>query len=145
MLEKEIVAKRTYTGKELQALNLKYQPLSIEQRIEMLYEDFSTDEIMLTSSFAATSAFLLHLFSSVNKNQKVYFIDTGFHFPQTLDYKKKLTELYGLNVESISAIKEEHEFTVKDETYKKNPEFCCSINKVKPLDIIKKKYSVWVS
>src|SRR5690606_916754 len=145
MLEKELVAKKTYTDKELQRLNAKYKPLSIEERIAMLYEDFSMDEIMLTSSFAATSAFLLHLFSTVNKEQKVYFIDTGFHFPETLDYKKKLTDLYGLNVESISAIKEEHDFTVKDETYRQNPEFCCSINKVKPLDLIKKKYSVWVS
>src|SRR5690606_11411374 len=106
MLEKELVAKRTYTDKELQELNIKYKPLSIEERIAMLYEDFSTDEIMLTSSFAATSAFLLHLFSNVNKDQKVHFIDTGFHFPETLDYKKKLTDLYGLNVESISAIKD---------------------------------------
>jgi len=145
MLEKGVIAKRTYTEKELQDLNTKYKPLTIEERIAMLYEDFSTEEIMLTSSFAATSAFLLHLFSTVNKDQKVYFIDTGFHFPETLDYKKKLTDLYGLNVESISAIKEEHEFTVQDETYRKNPEFCCTINKVKPLDQIKKKFTVWVS
>ncbi|QLE02293.1 phosphoadenylyl-sulfate reductase [Galbibacter sp. BG1] len=137
--------KRVFTNKQIEDLNKKYKPLTIHQRIAALYTDFDELEIMLTSSFAATSAFLLHLFSEVNKNQRVYFIDTGFHFPETLDYKERLTELYGLNVASISAVSEDHAFTVKDETYKKNPEFCCSINKVKPLDIIKNKYSVWVS
>jgi phosphoadenosine phosphosulfate reductase len=110
-----------------------------------LYNDFNASEIMLTSSFAATSAFLLKLFSEVNKEQLVYFIDTGYHFEETHEYREKLTELYGLNVRSISALKEEHEFTSSDETWKKNPDFCCYINKVKPLDLIKSKYTVWVS
>ena len=139
------VKKRVFTEEEIQALNKKYKPLSIQERIEELYKDFDVAEVMLTSSFAATSAFLLKLFSDVNKEQKVFFIDTGYHFDETLNYKKKLTEKYGLNVKSISAINEEHEFTTKDETWRKNPDFCCSINKVRPLETIKKHYSVWVS
>ena len=139
------VKKRVFTEEEIQALNKKYKPLSIQERIEELYKDFDVAEVMLTSSFAATSAFLLKLFSDVNKEQKVFFIDTGYRFDETLQYKRKLTEKYDLNVKSISAIKEEHEFTTKDETWRKNPDFCCSINKVRPLETIKKHYSVWVS
>ena len=130
---------------EIASLNKKYKPLSATQRIEQLYKDFDISEIMLTSSFAATSAFLLKLFSVVNKKQEVFFIDTGYHFEDTIKYKAELTKRYGLNVTSISALKEEHEFTTKDETWKKNPDFCCSINKVRPLDIIKNNYKVWVS
>jgi len=130
---------------EIKALNQKYKPLTATQRIEQLYKDFDVADVMLTSSFAATSAFLLKLLSEVNKNQTVFFIDTGYHFEDTLKYKIALTKQYGLIVKSISAIKEEHEFTTKDETWKKNPDFCCSINKVKPLDIIKNQYKVWVS
>lgn len=130
---------------KIDALNQKYKPLSATQRIKELYMDFDVSEVMLTSSFAATSAFFLKLFSEANKEQKVFFIDTGYHFQDTLDYKKKLTELYGLNVESIRAIKEEHEFTDRNETWKTNPDLCCSINKVKPLDTIKQKYKVWAS
>ncbi len=133
------------SDRAIAALNLKYKPLSAIQRIKELYNDFDVNEVMLTSSFAATSAFFLKLFSEANKDQKVFFIDTGYHFEDTLIYKKKLTELYGLNVESIQALKEEHEFTNHDETWRKNPDFCCSINKVKPLDTIKKKYKVWAS
>ena len=80
-----------------------------------------------------------------DRAQTVFFIDTGYHFEDTLKYKAELTNRYGLNVSSISALKKEHEFTTQDETWKKNPDFCCSINKVKPLDVIKNKYKVWVS
>ena len=137
--------KRIISDSTVEKLNKKYQPLSIHQRIEEIYKDFDIAEIMLTSSFAATSAFLLKMFSEVNKEQQVYFIDTGYHFEETLKYKEKLTELYGLNVKSLSAIKEEHDFTTRDMTWNKNPDFCCSINKIKPLDLIKKNYTVWVS
>lgn len=136
---------KVYTSAELQVLNKKYKALPVKERIQALYKDFDVNEVMLTSSFAATSAFLLKLFSEVNQQQEVFFIDTGYHFEETLRYKKKLSQKYGLNVKSITALAEEHAFTQKDETWKKNPNFCCSINKVKPLEAIKKKYSIWVS
>lgn len=142
----EVLAeKRLVTATEVSALNEKYRDLSLHQRIEELYRDFGPAEVMLTSSFAATSAFLLKLFSDVNREQLVYFIDTGYHFDETLEYKSRLSEIYGLRVKSVSAIQEEYEFTKNDETWKKNPDFCCSINKVKPLDRIKAHYTVWVS
>ncbi len=133
------------TDQAIAALNEKYKPLSATQRIKELYKDFDVSEVMLTSSFAATSAFFLKLFSEANADQNVFFIDTGYHFEETIAYKKKLEALYGLKVVSISALKEEHQFTTKDETWKKNPNFCCSVNKVKPLDLIKEQYSVWAS
>lgn len=140
-----IAEKRDVSASEVETLNRKYKDLSLAERIEELYSDFGPAEIMLTSSFAATSAFLLKLFSEVNQEQVVFFIDTGYHFEETLKYKEELSKAYGLQVKSISAIKEEHDFTTTDQTWKKNPDFCCYINKVKPLDIIKAKYTVWVS
>ncbi len=136
---------RRYTLQDVKALNEKYRNLSVEQRVVELYNDFAAEEVMLTSSFAATSAFLLRVFSRVNAEQKIYFIDTGYHFQETLDYKEKLTALYGLNVDSIGAEKWEHDFTTSDETWKKDPNLCCTVNKVKPLELIKERFSVWVS
>lgn len=137
--------KRAFSELEIKALNENYRSLSVTERITQLYLDFLPEEIMLTSSFAATSAFLLHVFSKINPEQKIYFINTGYHFDETLKYKEELTKLYGLNVEDVSAEKWEHDFTTKDETWKKDPDLCCSINKVKPLEVIKENFTVWVS
>ncbi len=137
--------KEVIEGLDIKALNKKYRSLSVHERVEELYKDFDQADVMLTSSFAATSAFLLKVFSDVNSQQKIYFIDTGYHFKETLIYKEYLTQLYDLKVESVRAEKFKHEFTTKDETWKKDPDFCCSINKVEPLEKVKEKYKIWVS
>lgn len=137
--------KRTFSEEEIRSLNERYKSLTVEQRVEQLYKDFDAKEIMLTSSFAATSAFFLKVFSDINSEQKIYFINTGYHFDETIAYKEKLTKLYNLNVEDVKAEQWEHDFTTKDETWKKDPDLCCSINKVKPLEAIKERFTVWVS
>ncbi|CAG5077873.1 phosphoadenylyl-sulfate reductase [Parvicella tangerina] len=130
---------------EITELNKKYRNLSVEQRIVELYKDFDEKEIMLTSSFATTSAYLLHLFAENKPDQLIYFIDTGYHFKETLLYKDYLTEIYGLNVQDVKAEEWKHDFTTKDQTWKTDPDLCCSVNKVEPLNALKDNYKVWVS
>lgn len=130
---------------QIAELNRVYGPLTPEERVQQLYKDFKEEEVMLTSSFATNSAFLLHLFSQTAPHQKVIFIDTGYHFQDTLLYKEELTELYNLKVEDVRAEKWKFEFTLKDETWKTDQDLCCSINKVEPLQEVKKEYKVWVS
>lgn len=144
-MDTSTLEKRTFSDQHIAELNKKYRPLSVRERIRQLYLDFDVNEIMLTSSFATSSAFLLHEFSQVNKEQVIYFIDTKYHFDETLAYKQQLTDLYGLKVESIGANKIDNDFTTRNETWKSMPEFCCDINKVRPLQLIKERFNLWVS
>lgn len=126
-------------------LNNKYHSLSPEQRVQQLYKDFAEQDVMLTSSFSTNSAFLLHLFSQYANHQKVIFIDTGFHFPETLSYKEKLIKEFGLKVEDVQAEPYKFDYTVKEQVWKTDPDLCCSINKVEPLHEVKRHHQVWVS
>ncbi len=126
-------------------LNRRYAPLDFAQRLRQLYEDFAPEKVLVTSSFAATSAYFLHIIKSIRAEQRIAFIDTGFHFLETVLYKDYLTKLLDLDVFSLRAEQWKHEFTETDRTYEKNPDFCCSINKVEPLEAIKPNYHVWVS
>lgn len=130
---------------DLSVLNDKYSKLDVYKRVEKLYLDFAAEDIMLTSSFAATSAFLLKVFSDINPNQLIFFIDTGYHFKETLIYKEYLTQLYNLNVKEISASTADHQSTLDSKLWASNPDKCCQVNKVDPLQSIKKDYKVWVS
>lgn len=135
----------TATAADIDELNARYRPLSIEDRVHQLYEDFDPAKVMLTSSFAANSAVLLHLFAMIRPQQVVHFIDTGYHFPETLAYKEKLIELYHLKVVDVRPEAWKHDFTEREQTWRTDPDFCCTINKVEPLQEIKKDYDVWVS
>lgn len=131
---------------DIDELNKRYESLTVAERIQELYKDFSYEEVLLTSSFAANSAFFLHLFSSLtNSKQKVHFIDTTYHFEETLKYKELLTEKYKLNVVDVKPEEWKNKFTREDETWKKNPDYCCSINKVEPLANVSKNFTVWAS
>lgn len=126
-----------------QELNKKYSPLSPEERIKELYKDF--DKILFTSSFGTTAAFLLHLFHKVKPEQTIYFLDTTYHFNETLEYKKQLSDLLHLNVMDLKAEEWKNKFTTQDKTWNTDPDLCCSINKVEPFDKIKNNFQVWVS
>lgn len=127
------------------ALNTRYVPLNYEQRIRALYEDFPVDTVLVTSSFAATSAVFLHIISSIQPQQKIAFIDTGYHFAETAAYREYLTKRFGLTVFAVSPDPSQHQVTVDEKTYLGDPDLCCAVNKVMPLDAIKPQYKVWVS
>jgi len=124
-------------------LNKKYEPLSPEERIRELYNDFS--KILFTSSFGTTSVYLLHLFSKARPGEKIHFLDTTYHFQETLDYKKQLTILFKLNVVELKGEEWRNKFTRDDHTWGKDPDLCCSVNKVEPLEKIKPEFEIWVS
>lgn len=132
-------------GPDLVALNAEYAPLHFEERIARLYEDFAPDKVLVTSSFAATSAYFLHIISRIRPQQLIHFIDTGYHFPETLAYRQYLIDLFKLRVADLRAEDWKHQFTVEERTWEKDPDFCCSINKVEPLEAVKPNYHVWVS
>ncbi|MDA9898334.1 phosphoadenylyl-sulfate reductase [Flavobacteriales bacterium] len=123
----------------------RYQALSIYQRMEQLYSDFDADDIMLTSAFSAYSALLLKFISEVNKSQVIYFIDTGYHFQETLDYKEYLSKRYQLNVVSVSATNAKQLKCQEQELCLHQPNRCCLINRIQPLEEIKEGYNIWVS
>ncbi|WP_428312448.1 phosphoadenylyl-sulfate reductase [Hydrocarboniphaga sp.] len=129
----------------IQLLNQQYAPLDFEARIRRLYSDFPPEKVLVTSSFAATSAYFLHIVATIRPEQVVHFIDTGYHFPETLEYRQYLIDRFGLTVKDVRAEDWQHQFTQEEKTWAKDPDFCCSVNKVEPLEQIKAQYQVWVS
>lgn len=126
-------------------LNERYRPLDFEARLHKLYTDFRPEKIMVTSSFAATSAYFLHIISRIRPQQIIFFINTGFHFPETLLYRDYLIGLYHLKVEDLKADDYQHQYSEKEKLYETDPDFCCTINKINPLEAIKPDYDIWVS
>ena len=131
--------------RQLAELNERYAPLDFEARIRRLYRDFAPGKVLVTSSFAATSAYFLHLISRIRPDQPIHFIDTGFHFLETLQYREYLIKLFGLKVIDVRAEDWKHQFTAEEKTYQRDPDFCCSVNKVEPLEAVKPNFHVWVS
>lgn len=129
----------------IELLNDIFSPLSAIERIQLLYKYFDVGEVLLTSSFGTKSAVLLSMISKVNREQTIHFIDTTFHFSDTLRYRDRLVELLNLKVVNIEPQTSENALTREEKWWKDHPKMCCTINKVAPLEPIKAKHKVWIS
>jgi phosphoadenosine phosphosulfate reductase len=87
---------------ELAELNGAIEPLSAAQRVERAFE-LLPGEHVLTSSFGAQSAVMLHLVNTVMPNVPVVLLDTGYLFPETYGFIDELTERLKLNLRVFRA------------------------------------------
>jgi phosphoadenosine phosphosulfate reductase len=104
-------------------------------------------KIFVTSSFQTHSIPLLHVVSSFDKKIPIYFLNTGFHFPQTIIFKNQITKLLDLNVISLSSYTSKINQRNKQGAflYGHDIDYCCHINKVLPLEPILASHDVWVT
>lgn len=134
--------------KDVEKLNQDFETKKPQEIIAWAIKQFA-GKIALTSSFGPESGTLLHMVSEIDKSVPVLFLETGYHFPETLEYKKKLTDRFGLTqVLDLKADTERKKKVVEEYQgvpYEKNPDLCCQINKVEPLDAALKNYSAWMS
>ena len=132
---------------EIQNLNRRYQAMPAERRIESFLSEFEPGDILLSSSFGTTSALLLHLFSVQDVRLPVYFIDTGFHFRETYNYREQLVSLLGLEIRDVVPDAEGHRRAESEHLWWFNPDLCCRIHKVEPFRRVKVESgrTLWIS
>ena len=103
--------------------------------------------IAVVSSFGADSAVLLSLVAEVDPSTPVLFVDTRQHFPETLAYRDRLSRTLGLtDVRSIGptdAALADTDPTA--ELWQYDPDACCSLRKVTPLDRALAPFDAWIS
>ena len=115
--------------------------------LRLAVEDLYPGRIALVSSFGADAAVLLHMVSRIDKATPVIFVDTGQHFPETLDYRDLLCETLGLtNVINASPRAETvaHEDSEKF-LFASDPDRCCEIRKVSPLAEAMEGFDAWIT
>ncbi len=103
-------------------------------------------DIVVSSSFQTQSVPLLHMVSNIAPKLKILFIDTGFHFEETLAFRDQLVSRFNLNLEIIKPQVIGENFLQKyGPLYTQSPDTCCFLNKVAPIQNVLKNYSAWIS
>ena len=102
---------------------------------------------VITSSFGADSAALLHLVSEVAPQLPVLFLDTGFHFDQTLTFRRALARDLGLTVldvrPDLSVAQQDRRFGPA--LYERDPDACCRMRKTAPLRRMLANFDGWAT
>jgi hypothetical protein len=115
--------------------------------LKQAVNDLLAGEIAVVSSFGADSSVLLHMVAQVDKTLPVYFLETGKHFPETLQYVETLREHLGLaNVRWLRPDpKDVARFDPNGDLWETDPDSCCHIRKTEPLEAEIAQFGGWIT
>ena len=104
-------------------------------------------KLFSTSSFQTHSLVLLHIISRIDKRIPIFFINTGYHFPETISFKDHIAKLFELDVRDIfpltpkSMQKDAHGRLM----FASDPDYCCFLNKTQPMEPVLSAHDIWIN
>ncbi len=100
----------------------------------------------VTSSFQAEDMVVVHMVRAVLPDVPVIFLETGYHFAETLVYRDRMAAEWKLNLFNVQAemsvAEQEQKFGILNQTA---PDRCCGIRKVEPLFKALGGHDTWVT
>jgi phosphoadenosine phosphosulfate reductase len=103
------------------------------------------DGFVIASSMG--DGLLAHLAASVAPGVDVLFLDTGYHFAETIGTRDAIAQVYDVNVRTVlpllSVTQQDAEHGPK--LYERDPDACCAMRKVEPLARGLEPYVAWAS
>jgi phosphoadenosine phosphosulfate reductase len=97
-----------------------------------------------TCSFQAECMAVVHMLISRRPDIPVLFLDTGYHFPETYEYRDRIAAEWNLNLINLlpkqTVTQQESQFGV---LYQTAPDRCCGMRKVEPLFGALENYDTW--
>jgi phosphoadenosine phosphosulfate reductase len=103
------------------------------------------DRLCITSSM--TDAVIVQLVSAIQPGIDVIFLDTGYHFPETLGTRDAAAAVYPINLINVmpSRTVAEQDAELGPRLYGRNPDLCCYLRKVVPLERALAPYDAWIT
>jgi phosphoadenosine phosphosulfate reductase len=104
-------------------------------------------KLFSTSSFQSHSLVLLHIISRIDRKIPVFFINTGYHFPETVAFKDEIAKRFDLDVRNVFPLTPKNlqrDYNGKL-MFASDPDYCCYMNKTQPMEPILAEYDVWIN
>lgn len=130
-----------------QMLRLRYAGLEGEALLRTMVTEIFPGRIAVVSSFGAESVVLLALLARIDPGVPVIFLDSLKHFPETIAYRDALRDRLGLSDLRV-VTPEPAALAAADpagDLWARNPDLCCQLRKVLPLDRALVGFDAWIS
>jgi phosphoadenosine phosphosulfate reductase len=117
------------------------------RRVIRWAHDILGDRLMMTTAFGKSGMVILDMTRELIPDLPVYFLDTGFHFPETLDFVATLRREWKVNLIVQRPALHGAAFAAQygDKLYETDPDLCCHKNKVEPQRELLDRYQGWIA
>lgn len=135
------------SDEELRDLNQRFERAHPREVVRWALEESGLERVALASAFQAEGTCVMHMASQIRPGVPVLFLETGFHFAETLEFKERLTERLRLNVIELSGAYTPESQAVEfgPRLFERDPNRCCEINKVKPMLAELRELDAWIT
>ncbi len=125
--------------------NERFESAGPEEILEWAISQFR-DGLTMATAFGAEGCVLLDMLANLPPIH-VFNLDTGYQFPETLELRERIRERYGITVEVVQSDETVAEMEARfgGPIYKKNPDECCRLRKIVPLQRTLRNYSAWIT
>lgn len=125
----------------------RYGALDGAELLAAMIEREFPGRLAVVSSFGAETAVILDLVAEMDRATPVVFLDTAKHFPETLAYRDALVRRLGLT--DVRSVEPDREAIAREdpdgELWRRNPDRCCHLRKVAPLERALAGFDAWVN
>lgn len=103
--------------------------------------------LTMATAFGVEGCCIIHMLSEIEPRVRVFNLETGYQFPETLQLRERIKEKYGMEVEYIypETTVAEYEAEHGGPLYRIRPDQCCHDRKVLPLRRAVQGYKAWIS
>lgn len=133
----------------LHTLSVQFEKSSPEEILRWAVETYYP-KLTMATAFGAEGCVLLAMLSQIEpdgRDVRVFNLETGYQFQETLDLRERIREKYGITVEYVRAAEtvEQMEARFGGPIYGTRPDECCRIRKLEPLKQAVEGYTAWIS
>ncbi|MEL7238154.1 MAG: phosphoadenylyl-sulfate reductase [Planctomycetota bacterium] len=121
---------------------------SAEDVLAWARDSFHDRRVVATTGFGMEGCVLLDLLDKAGLHVPVFWIDTGFHFDETHELRRRLETRYrGLDFVrlAIDLTPEEQELTLGPRLWQRDSFQCCGLRKVIPMQRAMRDVDVWLT
>lgn len=124
-------------------------PITLDEKVTEAHALIASElakpgKACVTSSFQHECVALVHMIRQQRPDIPVLFLETGYHFPETIAYRDEMSRAWNLNLINLEAKQsvadQEAQFGILN---KINPNECCKLRKVGPLFSGLSNYDIW--
>jgi phosphoadenosine phosphosulfate reductase len=104
-------------------------------------------KLTMATAFGAEGCCIMHMLAEIEPRVRIFNLETGYQFPETLELRERIKERYGIEVEYVrpEMSVEEYEAEHGGPLYRIRPDQCCHDRKVLPLRRAVEGYEAWIS
>ena len=131
---------------KIEKFSKEFETKTPQEIIEWAVDRFSP-YMAMSSSFQTQSMPLLHMATRILPDLPIFFLDTGYHFWETLMFREKIAAECELNIIDLyrdlrwDIFAHQNTRTLPME----DPNLCCYLHKVQPMQNALKGYKAWIS